>query len=90
MRRYGRPEVIVTDKLRSYGAAMKVIGNARCCVSDRCEVCKSSPLSILQCKNTSIRNAIFTHDTILNLTEPPHSPSGANLARHKWQLFWPS
>ncbi len=28
MKRYGRPRVIVTDKLRSYGAAMKVIGNA--------------------------------------------------------------
>ncbi len=28
MRRYGRPNVIVTDRLRSYGAAMKVIGNA--------------------------------------------------------------
>ena len=28
MRRYGQPHVIVTDKLRSYGAAMKVIGNA--------------------------------------------------------------
>ena len=27
MKRYGRPEVVVTDKLRSYGAAMKVIGN---------------------------------------------------------------
>ena len=27
MKRYGRPEVLVTDKLRSYGAAMKVIGN---------------------------------------------------------------
>ena len=27
MKRYGNPEVIVTDKLRSYGAAMKVIGN---------------------------------------------------------------
>ena len=27
MKRYGRPEIIVTDKLRSYGAAMKVIGN---------------------------------------------------------------
>ena len=26
MKRYGRPEVIVTDKLRSYRAAMKVIG----------------------------------------------------------------
>jgi len=27
MKRYGQPEVIVTDKLRSYRAAMKVIGN---------------------------------------------------------------
>jgi len=28
MKRFGPPHVIVTDKLRSYGAAMKVIGNA--------------------------------------------------------------
>ena len=28
MRKHGRPETIVTDKLRSYGAAMKVVGNA--------------------------------------------------------------
>ncbi len=28
MKRYGPPEAIVTDKLGSYGAAMKVIGNA--------------------------------------------------------------
>ena len=28
MKRYGSPSVIVTDKLRSYGTAMKVIGNA--------------------------------------------------------------
>jgi putative transposase len=28
MKRHGRPEIIVTDKLRSYGAAMKDIGNA--------------------------------------------------------------
>ena len=28
MKRYGQPEIIVTDKLRSYGAAMKVMGNA--------------------------------------------------------------
>ena len=27
IRRHGRPEVLVTDKLRAYGAAMKVIGN---------------------------------------------------------------
>ena len=28
MKRYGRPKKIVTDRLRSYGAAMKVIGNS--------------------------------------------------------------
>lgn len=28
MKRSGKPEVIVTDKLRSYGAAMQVIGNS--------------------------------------------------------------
>ena len=28
MKRCGKPEVIVTDKLRSYGAAIKVLGNA--------------------------------------------------------------
>ena len=27
MKRYGSPKVIVTDRLRSYGAAMKIIGN---------------------------------------------------------------
>ena len=26
MKRYGRPKAIVTDRLRSYGAAMKIIG----------------------------------------------------------------
>lgn len=29
MKRFGSPKIIVTDKLRSYGAAMKVIGNAK-------------------------------------------------------------
>ena len=27
MKRHGRPQIFVTDKLRSYGAAMKVVGN---------------------------------------------------------------
>jgi putative transposase len=27
MKRHGRPHLVVTDKLRSYGAAMKIIGN---------------------------------------------------------------
>lgn len=29
LKRYGPPQVLVTDKLRFYGAAMKVIGNAQ-------------------------------------------------------------
>jgi len=29
MKRYGQPQIIVTDKLRSYGAAMKIIGKKR-------------------------------------------------------------
>ena len=28
MKQYGSPKVVVTDRIRSYGAAMKVIGNA--------------------------------------------------------------
>ena len=28
MKRYGRPQTVVTDGLRSYGAAMKEIGNS--------------------------------------------------------------
>src|SRR5476649_142872 len=30
MKKYGAPRSIVTDKLRSYGAALKMIGNAAC------------------------------------------------------------
>ena len=37
MKRYGRPQAVVTDGLRSYGAALKEIGNA-----DRQEVCRGS------------------------------------------------
>ena len=36
MKRYGRPNVLVTDKLRSYGAAMRDIGNADRQVTGRC------------------------------------------------------
>jgi putative transposase len=40
MKRCGTPNIIVTDKLKSYGATMEVIGNAnrqqtgRCCTSN--------------------------------------------------------
>ena len=30
MKRYGNPQVVVTDRLKSYRAAMKLIGNAHC------------------------------------------------------------
>uniref|UniRef100_UPI0036F26A60 IS6 family transposase n=1 Tax=Parasedimentitalea psychrophila TaxID=2997337 RepID=UPI0036F26A60 len=48
MKRYGNPHVIVTDKLRSYGAAMKVIGNAQKqetgrWMNNRCENSHSLP-----------------------------------------------
>ncbi|MCR9130681.1 MAG: IS6 family transposase [Alphaproteobacteria bacterium] len=35
MKRYGRPEQVVTDRLRSYGAAMREIGNANRQVTGR-------------------------------------------------------
>ncbi len=35
MKRYGRARTLVTDRLRSYGAAMKVIGNAAAQVCGR-------------------------------------------------------
>ncbi len=35
MKRYGRPGAIVMDRLRSYGAAMKVIGIVDCQVCGR-------------------------------------------------------
>ena len=42
MKRYGRPRAIVTDRLRSYRAAMKLIGNnqireVRRWMNNRCE-----------------------------------------------------
>lgn len=35
MKRCGRPEVVVTDRLKSYGAAMKIIGNTKRQVTGR-------------------------------------------------------
>jgi putative transposase len=79
MKRYGNPAVIVTDKLRSYGAAMKVIGrttglrtlicrsddeNGRCSAFSRCEVCKSLSQFIRQFTTISTRSATFTHGPI--------------------------
>lgn len=37
MKRYGRPEEVVTDRLRSYGAAMREIGNEGSQVTGRHE-----------------------------------------------------
>ena len=35
MKRHGNPGDVVTDRLRSYGAAMKVVGNAECRMTGR-------------------------------------------------------
>ena len=48
MKRYGRPRCIVTDRLRSYGAAMKVIG-----VVDR------HPLKLLEIYPLHIGETLF-------------------------------
>lgn len=37
MKRYGRPEEVVTDRLRSYGAAMRELGNPRRQITGRYE-----------------------------------------------------
>lgn len=57
MKRYGRPHVIVTDLLRSNGAAMKVIGNAErqetgCWKNNRAE---SSHLSFCRRERAMLR-----------------------------------
>ena len=36
MKRYGQPEIIATDKLRSQGAAMKAVGNHKRQETGRC------------------------------------------------------
>jgi putative transposase len=95
MKRFGPPHVIVTDLLRSYGAAMKVIGNA-----DRQEAgrwlnnraensCRSSspftpPFAII-----STRNVTFTHATTSSSTAAPHWLSGVSWAWHKGQPRFP-
>jgi putative transposase len=56
MKRYGNPLVVVTDKLRSYGAAMDESG--RCCASGECEVSRNSLQSIRLCTITSIIKGI--------------------------------
>jgi hypothetical protein len=38
MKRYGRPAIIVTDRLRAYGAAMKVLGNVERQDCGRCHI----------------------------------------------------
>lgn len=79
MKRYGSPEVIVTDKLRSYGAAMKVIGNVTKQETVRwkiikpriltylfveCEVCRNLFPSMHPFLTTSIRSAAFPEEII--------------------------
>ena len=67
MKRYGQSEMIMADKLRPYGAAMKVIGNAPYSASDKCDVCRNSP----QSTTISIRSAFSATEIIASSTEPP-------------------
>ena len=81
MKRYGKPETVVTDGLRSYGAAMKEIGNA-----DRQEVgrwlnnrAENSPHAIVKANDfgkTSDLLAVFRRliSTYRALCAPPLSP----------------
>lgn len=79
MKRYGSPEVIVTDKLRSYGAAMKVIGNVTKQETVRwkiiepriltylfveCEACRNLFPSMHPFLTTSIRSVAFPEEII--------------------------
>ena len=57
MKRYGRPGSIVTDRLRSYGAAMKVIGNvANPNLQGETSLPKDAPVSQPIRRNRSVRS----------------------------------
>jgi putative transposase len=62
MKRYGRPQAIVTDRLPSYGAAMKEIGIGRRQVCGRCKDRSSSDtpsLSIQEIKERVSRVSVI-------------------------------
>lgn len=70
MKRYGRPEEVVTDRLRSYGAAMREIGNANRLVTGRHENnrAENSHLPFLRRERAMVR---FRQMRILTNSPPP-------------------
>ncbi|MEQ8319238.1 MAG: IS6 family transposase [Rhodospirillales bacterium] len=86
MKRYGQPKVIVTDRLRSYRAALNIIGNAakqECgrWLNNRAE---NSHQPTSQYTTISTANDISTAATFSNKTEPLPWPSGvSSLSKRK-------
>ena len=105
MRRYGQPEVLVTDRFASYKAALRDLGcdhlqscgrwlnnrfeKGQCSAFGSCEVCRSSPPCILLFSTTSTKAVASQAEIISNRIEPLLWPSGAVSARHKGQRYCP-
>ena len=73
MKRYPRPDAIITDRLRSYRAALRELGGS--------DASRNSPPSILPSTTTSTSDDPSVHGTISNSTAPLHSPSGVSSGR---------
>ena len=70
MKRYPRPDAIITDRLRSYRAALRELGGS--------DASRNSPPSILSSTTTSTCDDPAAHGTISSSTAPLHLPSGVN------------
>jgi len=81
MKRYGLPKGIVTDRLRSYRAAMNAIGNAtkQACGRRLNNRAENSHQLTPQSITISTTNDISTAATFSNKTEPLPWPSGVSL-----------
>ena len=87
MKRYGRPRSIVTDRLRSYRSAMKVIGNAadqECgrWLNNRAE---NSHQPFRRPTTTSTTTVTSTAATSSNRTALPHSRNGVSLQPERFR-----
>lgn len=80
--------VVVTDKLRSFDAAMKVIGN---CANQKTGLWKnnSSENSRLRFQPLQSEKQPFAKCPF-RVGEVPLLANGVNLVRHKGQKFWHS
>jgi IS1 family transposase len=78
MKRYGIQHVLVTDSLRSYGAAMMVIVNAQNQKTGRWLSNRGK-----NCHPLASSGLLENHE------KGPLSPSGASFVRHKGQRYCP-